>query len=411
MKEVSGSPERTLWVIVIVVTISYIGVALPYPILAPLFLAENNNGFTHYIFNFSPEMSLGLILAAYPIGMFIGNLILGAWADKFGRKPMLVISLCGSAIGYLLSAYALSDRVFVLLLASRLLTGVFEGNVPIARAIAVDLSPAIPKSKSFGHIAGAVYAGYLIGPLLGGGLVVFSYAAPFYLAAGIAATMGVVVFFILNETSKKSAENKHLNEKLSYSPWLLLKSPVNFHLFSINLLLALGVSIYYQFYPVLLVEHWAFSSADIAYITVVLTIALMFSSVVLIKWTAARFSYGANIIVSGSLLALLLIAILMPDREVLIWLAFPLIGLAIPVTSTHLSVYTSNQLSDSVQGRLMGLLGSGGALGSSLVILASAYMAQFSVKLPFVFGAAVISIAMLYFAMFYSLYFPRKAVC
>jgi hypothetical protein len=72
------------------------------------------------------------------------------------------------------------------------------------------------------------------------------------------------------------------------------------------------------------------------------------------------------------------------------------IGILIPLFTTNLSVYTSNQLPADVQGRLMGLLGSAGSLGATAVILIGSYAAQFSAGIPILFGAALAAMSVAY---------------
>ncbi|MEL7486347.1 MAG: MFS transporter, partial [Pseudomonadota bacterium] len=170
--------KRMLFVITGIVAVSFVGVSLPYPILAPHILGGAIE-LSLAGAALKPEQTLAIVLAAYPAGMFIGNQILGACADRFGRKRTLFLSVAAAGVGYLWSAAALATDNMASLALSRLATGTFEGNVPIARAIASDLRETIPLSTSFGYIGGAVYAGYLIGPVIGGAFAGHSVAAPF----------------------------------------------------------------------------------------------------------------------------------------------------------------------------------------------------------------------------------------
>jgi DHA1 family tetracycline resistance protein-like MFS transporter len=396
----AAGASRPLWIAVLVVAVAYIGVALPYPILAPLFLGDTGTALLHgQWFRLSPHVALGLTLAIYPIGMFFGSQLLGSWSDRFGRRPVLIGSLVGAGAGYLVSALALTQDDLTLLIAGRLVTGLCEGNVPIARAIAADLSTHVPKNVSFGYLGAAVYAGYLIGPLLGGFLVLWSDVAPFHVAALLNLTVAGVAALLLRETrrteagSDTAAANAETTSNLQ-----LLRDPVMARLFLANWLVALAVAAFYQFYPVLMFERWHSDSRMIAYATAAVTVALMVSSLVLVKWSARRTSLRVIVTVSGLLLAVLLALFSLPTELAWIWLTFPLIGLAIPMTTTPLTIYTSNQASALHQGRLMGLLGSAGALGSSVIILAGSYFSQFDVRAPMVCGGLMAAFSIAVFA-------------
>ena len=79
-----------------------------------------------------------------------------------------MLSICGASLGFLFSSLTLYINNLNLFILSRLITGLFEGQIAIARAIATDLSPHINKSKSFSSINAAATIGYLIGPIIGG---------------------------------------------------------------------------------------------------------------------------------------------------------------------------------------------------------------------------------------------------
>jgi MFS family permease len=379
---------------VVVVTMSYVGVSLPYPILAPIFLSGPLGANLAASISMSPEMALGLVLAAYPAGMFFGNQILGGMADKIGRKPALLTSLVGAAGGYALSAVGLAFENIWLLLVSRLITGVFEGNVPIARALAADLSPRIPKTISFGYIGGAVYAGYLIGPLAGGALTSFTVGAPFEVASALAVVLVIAVAFLLPSTRAESSTSASTSE--SFSPLLLMKSRKTANLVAVNFLAAISVSAFYQFYPLVLVKDRGYVGMDIALITANLTVALLLSSIFLVKPASDRLGLVLAASIAGICFSAGLCASIWPDSGLLIWIVYFAIGISIPLFTTILSVYTSNQLPADVQGRLMGLLGSAGSLGATAVILVGSYAAQFSSGIPIIFGAALAAMSVAY---------------
>ena len=394
LPEATTKDRRVLWIMVVVVTMSYVGVSLPYPILAPIFLSGPLGASLAASISMSPEMALGLVLAAYPAGMFFGNQLLGGMADKFGRKPALLTSLVGAAGGYALSAAGLAFENIWLLLVSRLLTGVFEGNVPIARALAADLSPRIPKTISFGYIGGAVYAGYLIGPLAGGALTSVTVGAPFEVATALALGLAIAVAFLLPSTRAESSAGVRTSS--SFSPLLLMKSRKTANLVAVNFLAAISVSAFYQFYPIVLVKDRGYDGMDIALITANLTVALLLSSVFLIKPASDRLGLTSATSIAGACFSVALCASLWPDSGVLIWILYFAIGTFIPLFTTNLSVYTSNQLPADVQGRLMGLLGSAGSLGATAVILIGSYAAQFSAGIPIIFGAALAAMSVAY---------------
>src|SRR3990167_6466948 len=160
--------QQQLFIILLIVFIGFMGTSIAYPIFPPLFLHPVHGSIIPDDWNQnSRNIFLGIALSAYPLGQFIGSPILGGWSDRGGRKDILILSLTGSTLGYLLSAIALYINSLWLLLLSRFITGLMEGNFAIVRAMAADLH-SISKYKSFGKMNAVAGSGYVMGPILGG---------------------------------------------------------------------------------------------------------------------------------------------------------------------------------------------------------------------------------------------------
>src|SRR5581483_11609547 len=111
---------------------------------------------------------LGLLLGIYPLGQFFGAAILGKLSDLRGRKPLLMWTLTGTLIGFVLSALAIQWGNLALLFASRAMAGVFAGNVAIAQASMVDISDEKSKSGNLALLNAAMGISWIIGPPVGG---------------------------------------------------------------------------------------------------------------------------------------------------------------------------------------------------------------------------------------------------
>ncbi len=109
------------------------GTAMPYAIFAPLFI--NDGGIFSQTVNSSVTLNftLGVTLAAYPLGQFIGAPIIGRLSDIKGRKKILVSTLFYAATGYFLSAIAIYNDNIYILIVSRFITGLFEANFAVAK--------------------------------------------------------------------------------------------------------------------------------------------------------------------------------------------------------------------------------------------------------------------------------------
>jgi DHA1 family tetracycline resistance protein-like MFS transporter len=126
---------------------------------------------------------VGVMAATYASAQFVAAPILGGLSDRFGRRPVLVLSLLGVSFDYLLLAVAPSIGW---LLVGRLLAGVTGANISTANAYIADVTPQAQRSQRFGLIGAAFGAGFIFGPALGGLLGSITLRLPFVVAAGLA---------------------------------------------------------------------------------------------------------------------------------------------------------------------------------------------------------------------------------
>jgi multidrug resistance protein len=134
---------------------------------------------------------------------FIFAPVLGRLSDQVGRRPVLLFSLLGSAIGFLVMGLAGSLPV---LFVARIIDGVSGGNISTAQAYIADVTPPEQRSRGMGLIGAAFGLGFIVGPALGGALTYISPGAPFFFAAGLAGINAVALYFLLPESL--SAENR-----------------------------------------------------------------------------------------------------------------------------------------------------------------------------------------------------------
>ncbi|SEL26458.1 Predicted arabinose efflux permease, MFS family [Colwellia chukchiensis] len=389
--------KKTLFSVMLVVLFSSAGIALPYPILAPLFLNEISplTTFAHL----PSKILLGIILATYPLGVIIGSSVLGAASGVYGRKKVLILTLVLTALSYVLSALAVIAENFLLLAIARFVTGVFAGNISIAKAIAVDLSPKLDKTYTFNLVNATGYLGWLLGPLAGGLLASYGLDTVFFFAAAtlFIALISVLTFLPFDEKAWSQEQIKFRQLFSSQNSFALLSNSKIRRIFSIYLLATLGLNAYYEFYPVWLVERFAFSSAAIGYITVLLTLFMIFTSVFMVK--KLNYLLGLK---NGATLGMVLMALLFVIHPLLssstIWPVYGAIGVAIAIFNGLLPVYISEQYADIEQGQLMGLITTVFSLASVIMALVGSALALFGAHWAIIFGALLLFIAAIDFS-------------
>jgi len=179
--------DKNLWILVLVCVINSLGFGIIVPVLYTYGKMFGLTGTT-----------LGVLTASFSIAQFFATPVLGSLSDKWGRKPLLVMSLAGTCISFLLFAEA---RSLIILFAARILDGLTGGNVSVAQAMVADTATPQNRAKRFGILGSSFAFGFVIGPFIGGVFNEFSPQAPFFFAAGISLIGTLCAAFLLKETN------------------------------------------------------------------------------------------------------------------------------------------------------------------------------------------------------------------
>ncbi len=142
----------------------------------------------------------GWLLFVYAFMQFLFAPILGGLSDKFGRRPILLISLFGLGIDYIIVAMA--PDLYWLFIA-RVIAGIGGASFTTANAYIADISKPDERAKNFGMIGAAFGLGFIIGPLIGGGLGQFGTRIPFFAAAGLTLLNWLYGYFVVPESLSK----------------------------------------------------------------------------------------------------------------------------------------------------------------------------------------------------------------
>ncbi|MGF1665611.1 MAG: MFS transporter [Acidimicrobiia bacterium] len=173
----------TAWTAVVIDLLSF-GIIIP---LLPLY-AER--------FQATP-MTIGLLFASYSLAQFVFSPIWGRVSDRVGRRPVMLITIAGSAIGSLLVGLAGS---LAILFVGRIVDGVSGASVAVARATVADVADPADRPRLMGLLGAAFGLGFVIGPAIGALATLWGPQVPFLVAAGLSLANLVVAFVRLPET-------------------------------------------------------------------------------------------------------------------------------------------------------------------------------------------------------------------
>ncbi len=145
-------------------------------------------------------LNVGLLTSIYSLCQFFAAPGLGALSDKYGRRPILLLCLIGSAIGYIL--FGIGGSLAVLFIG-RIIDGLTGGDISTMFAYIADVTKPEDRGKLFGFLGATVGVGFMIGPSIGGLMAHISLSAPFYLAAAVTLLNAAFGYFVLPESLKK----------------------------------------------------------------------------------------------------------------------------------------------------------------------------------------------------------------
>lgn len=183
--------NKSAMIALAITALDAIGIGLIMPVL-PALLREyvtSENLANHY----------GILLALYAIVQVFCAPILGKWSDKFGRRPILLLSLIGAALDYTL--LAVSSSLWMLYIG-RLISGITGATGAVAASVIADTTTPTDRTKWFGRLGAAFGVGLIAGPVIGGFAGQYSPHLPFVIAAILNACTFIVVFIIFNDKKK-----------------------------------------------------------------------------------------------------------------------------------------------------------------------------------------------------------------
>ena len=187
----SQSQSVKLAVLFAVLVIDVFGIGLMLPVI-PGLVRELTGGDIA-----SAAATYGWLIAIYSLMQFLFGPAMGALSDRFGRRPILLISMLGLGLDYLLLAVA--PHLWVVVVA-RIIGGAMGASISTASAYIADITPPEKRAQSFGIIGVAFGIGFITGPLVGGILGEYGSRVPFYAAAGVSLLTVIFAYFFLPES-------------------------------------------------------------------------------------------------------------------------------------------------------------------------------------------------------------------
>ncbi|QGK73698.1 MFS transporter [Flavobacterium sp. SLB02] len=389
------SKKHIFWIIIGIVLLNSIGMSVVLPLLP--FIVGKYLPSEHIVVGMSALMSV------FAACTFFAAPIFGSLSDRYGRKNILILSLLGSVIGYVL--FGIGGALWILFLG-RIIDGLTAGNISILFAYISDTTEPKERAKWFGYIGSAMGIGKLGGPALGGLLGGISLSLPFFVTGALIFLSGLATYFLLPESLAREKRIQHLSLN-SFNVFSHFKDI--FSLKQIKLLLVLGILFYaglgvFQFnFTIFLKDIYKWGPVFIGTMLTLVGICEIFSRAVLLPWLLKRCNEKSigitGLIGFGIGLALILLSIFIPSVFIIALGVIFIIsgeGLFDPTYNAKLS----QSVDESQQGKLQGVNQSLQAANNMLIPLGAAAIYFYSPAILYATATFIVLVAVFIYAKY-----------
>src|ERR1700681_957560 len=239
---------RPLLIIFLTIFVNLVGFGIIVPLLP--FYAERFG---------ASGLTIGLLFGVFSLCQLIASPLLGEFSDRFGRRPVLIFSLAGTVLSFVM--LALAHSVTMLFLA-RIVDGLSGGNISTARAYVADVTQPKDRARAYGLIGAAFGLGFILGPALSGVLATVSYTAPIWAAAGITLIATIMALLWLPETVHRTQAGT--GNPLKYLPELLQR-PIVRRVLAIDFVYWFAFAIFQTTFALFAANRFGFDASRTGY--------------------------------------------------------------------------------------------------------------------------------------------------
>ncbi len=375
--------NRNILIIALIALVNMLG----YGIIIPILYAYSKK------YGLS-DFQNGLLFAIYSICQFISTPIIGRLSDKYGRRPMLIISIIGTAISFFVMAFAPSA---IFLFIARALDGLTAGNIPVAFAVISDSTNMEERPKAFGLIGAAFSFGFVFGPAISALTVSLGSGIPFIIAGIITIIAVVMTILYLPETNKHTGEVKQGKLFDLSRLWHTLFDPnvgITF-LISLIFFLAFSCAIIYGFQPFTLnILH--INQSQNAIIFTLFGIVGLISQTFLVGYFSKKLGVKKSFSIALLCTAFSLVLMFFANSLFFFIGASLILGVFNSIVQTLIPTIISEESDAKSQGSIMGLNASYQSIGMIIGPILGGIIATLSIPAPFIVGSFLVFICFIF---------------
>lgn len=385
--------NRNLIIIALIAIVNALGYGIIIPIL----------------YSYSQKYGLsdfqnGLLFATFSLCQFISTPIIGRLSDKYGRKPLLVVSIAGTALSFLLMAFAPNA---IWLFVARALDGITAGNIPVASAVITDTTEPKDRARGFGIIGASFGFGFIFGPAISALTVGINSAYPFIIAAVISIIAVVITQMFLPETNKHMGQVK--NDKL-FDFGKLIRALTNRTVGATLLLTLLYSSAFAMFiygFQSASMKAFHMSANQISLIFTIFGVLGLVSQLFTMGIITKTFGVKKTFIVSLFWIAASFLLMFFTTTILAFVISNILLGLVNSFIQPLSQTILSEETDPKEQGEMQGLNASYMSIGQIVGPILAGVFASYSVKSPFI-GASLLILMCFFLSFQIFAHMPKK---
>ncbi len=352
--------------------------ALGYGIIIPILYTYSKH------FGLS-DFDNGLLFALFSLCQFASTPIIGRLSDKYGRKPLLILSIAGTAASFIMMAFA-PNTLFLFL--ARALDGITAGNIPVALAVISDTTEQKDRARGFGIISASFGFGFVFGPAISAFTVGYSSILPFLIAAAVSIVAVIITALFLPETNKHIGQvhsGKVFDFKKMAQALLDPNVGVTF-IITLVYFFAFACAIIYGFQPFTKnVLH--LDASQTALLFTLFGIVGFLSQIFLVyrfsKYFGLKKAFSFGLVSTGIAFLIMFLS----QNVIVFILGAVLMGVVNGISQTLIPTILSQETDAKSQGSIMGLNASYQSIGMIFGPIAGGLLATVLVSLPFLVGA------------------------
>lgn len=275
------------------VAASYLGYAMMGTLFVPMLMSETDGYLPPEASLATRTTTIGLMLALYPLGQFLGNPLIGSLSDRYGRRPVILVSTVATIACYLGIAAALTVKSLLLLAPFLILCGLVEATLALTMSAIADVSNETERPRYIGFLYATTSLAYVAGPLLGGLIAEFvGYALPFWIVLGALIAVLIWLQFAFAETHPPSARRATpLLAALAGLTQVVTDTQLRRYYLG-NFLVFIAAFGYWRLITVYLIDEWGLSVGPVTACYAAMALASGLANLVLMPRLSARVAMG-----------------------------------------------------------------------------------------------------------------------